>query len=302
LKKIVSILILVLACQFSSGQNFFENDSVYNKKRTLGVSIFNGAAWAGSISALQFVWYDDFAKTDFHTFNDSYEWQQMDKMGHFVASWNFARDGGDLYEWSGINHKTASLIGVGYSIGYMTTFELLDGYSADWGFSWSDVAFNSFGSVTYFAQEFFWNEQYVKFKFSAHNSGLADYRPEVLGNDFASRTFKDYNGQTYWMSFNPIHWFAPNSKFPEWINLSLGYGIENQLYGDGSVYILQNGNSQTIFNPYRQYYLSFDVDFEKIPTNKKWLKFILRSINIFKIPFPALEISQGKLNFKPFYF
>lgn len=283
-------------------QNFFENDSVYNKKRTIGVSVFNGTAWAGSIAALQFVWYNDFEKSPFHTFNDSREWQQMDKVGHLVTSWNFARAGGDLYEWSGINHKTSSIIGAAYSIGYMTTFELLDAYNVQWGFSWSDVAFNSLGSLTYFTQEFLWNHQYAKFKFSFHNSGLAQYRPNVLGNDFTSRALKDYNGQTYWMSFNPVHWFAPASKIPKWISLSFGYSIQDQLYGDGSVYVLQNGTQQTNFIPYRQYYFSLDVDFEEIPTNKKWLKFIFRTINVVKVPFPALELSQGNLKFRPFYF
>jgi uncharacterized protein YfiM (DUF2279 family) len=302
LKKASIIFLILLTCHVSSGQTLFERDTVFNKKRTLAASIFNAAAWSGSIATLQFVWYDDFSKSSFHTFNDNFEWQQMDKVGHMVTSWHFARAGGDLYEWSGVNHKTASIIGASYSIGYMTTFELLDGYSADWGFSWGDIGFNSLGSFTYFIQEFLWNEQYATFKFSAHHSGLANYRPDVLGNDFASRTLKDYNGQTYWMSFNPIHWFKHDAKFPKWINLSLGYGIEDQIYGDGSVYVLNNGSSQINFNPYRQYYLSLDIDFEKIPTTKKWLKFIFRSINIFKIPFPALEISRGEFLLKPFYF
>lgn len=295
-------IILFCTSLKSSAQNFFENDSVYNKNRTIGVSIFNGTAWAGSIAALQFVWYSDFDKSPFHTFNDSREWQQMDKLGHLVTSWNFARAGGDLYEWSGINNKTSAIIGAAYSIGYMTTFELLDAYNANWGFSWSDIAFNSIGSLTYFSQEFFWNHQYAKFKFSFHNSGLAQYRPNVLGNDFTSRTLKDYNGQTYWMSFNPVHWFAPDSKIPKWISLSFGYSIQDQLYGDGSVYVLQSGAQQTNFVPYRQYYFSLDIDFEEIPTNKKWLKFIFRTINVVKVPFPALELSQGNLKFKPFYF
>lgn len=292
-----------MTCKFQlHAQSLFENDSAFNKKRTIGVSIFDAAAWGGSISALGFVWYADFAKSDFHTFDDNHEWQQMDKVGHMVTSWNFARASGDLFEWSGINHRTAATIGAFYSIGYMATFELLDGYSADWGFSWGDVAYNSLGSLTYWSQEFFWNHQYAKFKFSVHNSGLADYRPDVLGGDFASRTLKDYNGQTYWMSFNPVYWFTTESKIPEWINLSLGYGIEDQLYGDGSVYISQSGNTQLIFSPYRQYYLSFDIDFEAIPVSKPWLKFVMRSLNVIKVPFPALEFSKGGIHVKPFYF
>jgi len=264
--------------------------------------LFNATAWAGSISALYFVWYADFEKSKFHTFNDFHEWQQMDKMGHFYTAWHFARAGGDLYEWSGMGNKYSSIIGAAYSIGYMTTFELLDAKSAAWGFSWGDVAFNSLGSITYFTQEFLWNQQFAKFKFSFHNSNLAEYRPDVLGNSFASRTLKDYNGQTYWMSINPIHWFYKSSKFPKWINLSLGYSINNQLYGDGSVYIFQSGNSQISFTPYRQYFISFDIDFEEIPTNKKWLKLIFRTVNCIKVPFPALEISRGTVQFKPFYF
>ncbi|MBK6527675.1 MAG: DUF2279 domain-containing protein [Crocinitomicaceae bacterium] len=302
MKKTVSIFLFLFVYQFTNAQSFFENDSVFNKKRTIGVSIFDAVAWGGSIGALQFVWYDDFAKSKFHIFDDHQEWQQMDKMGHMITSWNFARASGDLFEWSGINHRTSSIIGAAYSIGYMTTFEMLDGFNAVWGFSWSDVAYNSLGSLTYWSQEFLWNHQYAKFKFSCHNSGLADYRPDVLGSDFASRTLKDYNGQTYWMSFNPVYWFTEKSKIPAWINLSLGYSIEDQLYGDGSIYISQNGNTQMTFAPYRQYYLSFDIDFEEIPVSKPWLKFLLRSINVIKVPFPALEFSEKGIQVKALYF
>jgi uncharacterized protein YfiM (DUF2279 family) len=294
-------LILISAVPLHA-QSLFENDSAFNKKRTISVSIFDAVAWGGSIGALQFVWYDDFAKSKFHTFDDHHEWQQMDKMGHMVTSWNFARASGDLFEWSGINHRSASIIGAAYSIGYMTTFEMLDGFNADWGFSWSDVGYNSLGSLTYWSQEFLWNHQYAKFKFSFHNSGLAEYRPDVLGSDFASRTLKDYNGQTYWMSFNPVYWFTEESKIPAWINLSLGYSIEDQLYGDGSIYISQNGTSQMTFAPYRQYYLSFDIDFEEIPVSKPWLKFLLRAVNVVKVPFPALEFSEKGIQVKPLYF
>ena len=218
------------------------------------------------------------------------------------TAWTFGRSVGDLYEWSGLDHKKSSLIGAGYSIGYLTTFEFLDAYNVGWGFSWSDVGFNTLGTMTYWGQEYFWNKQYVHFKFSAHPTELAQYRPEVLGSDFASRMFKDYNGQTYWMSFNPIYWFKKESKVPEWINLSLGYSIEDQLIGDGGTYVITDGTNQQTFTPYRQYYLSFDINFEAIPTDRRWLKLVFRGLNFLKVPFPALELSQGKLGFRPFYF
>lgn len=279
-----------------------ENSESFNKKRTVGVSIFNGVAWGGSISALQFVWYKDFEKSKFHFFNDSHEWLQMDKMGHLTVSWLMARSAGDLYEWSGINHKKAALLGAGYSFAYMTTFEMLDAYNVDWGFSMSDLGFNAFGSMSYGIQEYFWDKQFFKIKFSDHQSGLAHYRPEILGSDWTSQMLKDYNGQTYWASFNPFHWFNPNSKVPKWINFSIGYGINDQLIGDGGTYVIQDGNNQLTFEPYRQVYFSLDIDLEEIPVSSPFLKLVFRSLNIIKVPFPALELSRGNLQFHPFYF
>jgi uncharacterized protein YfiM (DUF2279 family) len=297
-----TVLIILLFFAHDSHSQFLEPSDSLNKKRLLGVSIGSGALWGGSIAGLYYVWYKDFPKSGFQVFDDSHEWQQMDKLGHMYSAWAMGRSIGDFYEWSGLDHKKSSLIGAGYSIGYLTTFELLDAYNEGWGFSWSDIGFNTLGTMTYWSQEYLWNKQFVHFKFSAHPTELAQYRPEVLGSDFASRMFKDYNGQTYWMSFNPIYWFKKESKVPEWINLSLGYSIEDQLIGDGGTYILTGGTNQQTFTPYRQYYLSLDVNFEAIPTDRRWLKLIFRGLNFFKVPFPALEMANGKLGFRPFYF
>jgi Predicted periplasmic lipoprotein (DUF2279) len=300
--KFILLLGITIGISYSAKSQFLEPADSLNKKRLLGVSLLGASAWAGSISGLYFVWYKNFPKSKFHFFDDSKEWQQMDKMGHLYTSFHFGRFVGDLYEWSGLDHKKASLIGAGFSLGYMTTFELLDGTSAQWGFSWSDMAFNTLGTMTYWGQEYFLNQQYVQFKFSSHPTDLAQYRPEILGSSFASRLLKDYNGQTYWMSFNPVHWFKKDSKIPKWINLSFGYSINNQLIGDGGTYIITDGTTEQTFTPYRQLFFSFDVNFEAIPTKSRLLKLVFRGLNFIKVPFPALEISQGKLGFKPFYF
>lgn len=297
---VIFTLFLIMGQTYQVRAQFLKPADTLNKKRVLGVSLSGAAAWTGSIAGLYFVWYKDFPKSGFHTFDDSREWQQMDKVGHMYSSIQFGRFVGDLYEWSGLDHKKSAIIGAGFSIGYMTTFEFLDATNEQWGFSWSDVGFNTLGTATYFAQEYFWDEQFVHFKFSAHPTDLAQYRPDLLGNDFASRMLKDYNGQTYWMSFNPIHWFKKDSKFPKWINMSLGYGINNQLIGDGGTYVDVSSNQS--FTPYRQYFLSFDVNFEAIPTESRLLKLVFRGLNFIKVPFPALEMSQGKLGFRPFYF
>lgn len=284
------------------GQPLLVPADTLNKPRFIGVTATGLGLWGGSMAALQFVWYDDFEKTKFHTFDDSKEWGQMDKMGHLYTSFQVSGVVSDLYQWAGVRRKKAAIIGAAYSLGYMTTFEILDGYNSAWGFSWSDMGFNVLGTLTQTAQTYFSNDAYVNLKFSFHNSGLAGYRPAVLGNDFASRTLKDYNGQTYWLSFNPFTWFQSETKIPKWLNLSLGYSIEDQLLGDGGTYFITDGTNQQVFKPYRQCYLSFDVDFEQIPTQSKVLKLIFKGLNTIKVPFPALEYAQGKLQFRPFYF
>lgn len=300
--RYVLLILLFVGASASNAQHFLEPAETFNKKRAIGVSAAGATAWVGSITALHFVWYKDFPKSGFHTFDDSREWQQMDKVGHLYTSWQFGRFVGDLYEWTGLDHKKASLIGAGFSVGYMTTFELLDATNEQWGFSWSDVGFNTLGTLTYWSQEYFWNHQYCHFKFSAHDSGLSQYRPNVLGNSFASRLLKDYNGQTYWMSFNPIEWFKSDSKIPKWINLSFGYSINDQLVGDGGTFVYTDNSQSLSFTPYRQYFLSLDINFEAIPTQSRLLKVVFRGLNCLKVPFPALEFSQGKLGFRPFYF
>lgn len=301
-KRFLFFAFLSCFCISSNTQSFLTPADTLDKKRVIGVTATGATLWVGSTLALQHVWYSDFEKTKFHFFNDSHEWNQMDKMGHFYTANHFAGMVDDLYKWSGVNHKKSALIAAGYSFGYLATFEMLDAYNATWGFSWADIGFNALGTLNYCTQAYLWDEQFVHFKFSVQNSGLADYRPNLLGNDFASRTLKDYNGQTYWMSFNPFHWTKKESKIPKWINLSLGYGINDQLIGDGGTYVVNNGSEQFSFTPYRQYYLSLDVDFQAIPTKSRLLKLLFRSLNVIKVPFPALEFSQGKLSFNPLYF
>ena len=43
----------------------------------------------------------------------------------------------------------------------------------------------------------------------------------------------------------------------------------------------------------RQFYLSLDIDFTKIPVKSNALKAFLEMINIIKIPFPAVEFNTG---------
>ncbi len=56
------------------------------------------------------------------------------------------------------------------------------------------------------------------------------------------------------------------------------------------------------YRPYRQYYLSMDIDLTKIKTRRKFVKTLGFLMNSVKIPAPALQISKNGVDFKPFYF
>ncbi|MGV3630480.1 MAG: DUF2279 domain-containing protein [Bacteroidota bacterium] len=285
-----SAVILVLCLPFGAKtQSFFENDSVFNKKRCIGVTALNSAVGAGSIIALQSVWYSDYEKTPMHSFNDSRNWLQMDKAGHVYASYHFNELVAKTYRWSGMNRKKSALLGAAYGWGYQFGIELLDGRSSGWGFSWSDVTANTLGTVLYTAQEFAFEKQIFKVKFSYWPSDVAQYRPKVLGSNFQERLLKDYNAQTYWLTFSPFA-FRKNSSFPKWIGLALGYSVHDKLVGDQEVYTAEGG--QTFYSK-REFILSLDLDVKELPIRKKWLKAVLSPFNSIKIPFPALVWRGG---------
>lgn len=283
-------------------QSFFDNSIELNKKRMLTVSSAHALLWGGSIGTLYNVWYKNFPKTSFHFFDDSNEWQQMDKLGHIATSYQLTRTTTDLYKWTGLKPKTSALIGGTFSFSYLLSFEILDAYNKNWGFSWSDIGANTSGILLYSVQDFFWNKQFVRPKFSYHASKLAQYRPQLLGGNKIESLLKDYNGQTYWLSFNPVGIINSTLKFPKWLNISIGYSINNQLIGDGGTFVVSNEAEQLSFTPYRQFYLSLDIDWEQIPVKSKVLKLVFRGLNMIKLPFPAIEFSNSGVKGHGVYF
>ncbi|MEN9997354.1 MAG: hypothetical protein RI922_344 [Bacteroidota bacterium] len=296
-EKMIFLFFILFHSSLNAQENFFTKSNSLNTKRIVITSSSIGTVWASSIIGLQQIWYSNVAKSDFHTFNDSKNWMQMDKAGHVYTANKISQLSGDLYKWSGMKRKKAAVLGSCIGLGYQTSLELLDAYSVDWGFSWADMTANTAGSLIYLGQELAWNEQRLLLKFSYHPTEFAALRPEVLGANFQERLLKDYNGQTYWLSFNPLL-FTKNSKVPNWICLSIGYSANAKLVGDSDVFT----SGTTIYKAKREYLLSFDVDFSRLPIKKSWLKALVKQFNYIKVPFPALILSDGKLRASGIYF
>lgn len=303
--RAVSIIIIFIFSGIFYGQNatFFQNSDTLNKRRFRGVLLVESLAATASISLLNEIWYKDYPHSKFHTFDDSREWLQLDKMGHATTSYYMGLSGIELMKWSGVKGKKRSLIGGSIGLIYLIGVEFLDGKSAEWGFSYSDILANTLGAALVIGQDIGWQEQRIRLKISAHLTNYAQYRPNLLGNSFTERLLKDYNGQTIWLSGNIGSFLPESSKFPKWLNLAIGIGGEEMISGEKGVLVNYNGKEiSNDYKRYRQYYLSFDVDLTKIKTKQRWLKMIQSSFGLIKVPFPTLEFSQKGLKFHPLYF
>lgn len=313
-----SLFILLLLCSKSmfaqdqpARKPFLNYSDTLAPKRLKLVSAVQGTVWAGSLLALNQAWYSQYDRGPFHLFNDSGEWQQIDKIGHAYSAYWLAESSSSMFRWSGVKHQNATLYGAGMGIAYLSVIEILDGFSSKWGFSLADMGANLSGSALYAGQELAWQEQRIQFKFSAHR---VDYNEVELfkrannlyGKSFAERTLKDYNGQTYWLSVNPWS-FAKNSKLPRWLNLAVGYGAHGMLGGYTNTWIDDETSLQhtrTDVTRYRQFYFSPDIDLSKIKIRGKYPK-VLKLLNGLKIkfPLPTLEYNtKGEFKFHAIYF
>jgi uncharacterized protein YfiM (DUF2279 family) len=274
-----------------------EGDSTaINKKRLQIVLIGTGAAYGASLIALNEAWYKQ-QRTSFHFFNDNSEWNQVDKAGHFYSAYQLSRVGKELFLWTNMSDRQSAIWSTAMSQIFMMTIDIFDGFSAEYGFSWGDITANLLGGGLFLGQELIWQEQKIKVKYSFHHTDYAPLRPELLGGTYLEEILKDYNGHTYWLSFDVYGLANKNAKIPSWLNIALGYGAEKMLYGH------EYENNEYGYESYRQFYLGIDFDLSHIKTQSKFLKGILFIADMVKLPAPALEYNtNNKFNFHWLYF
>jgi len=271
-------------------------DDTVSKGRRIILGTATAGLAAGSLIYLNQAWYQQYASSGFHFFNDDNEWLQMDKVGHAFTTYQTGRLMMDAMKWCGFRRKKQIWIGGLSGFAYMTVIEVMDGYSEGWGFSWGDMGANAAGAMLAMGQRAAWDEQRIQLKFSYHRSDYAQYRPDLLGKSYSERLLKDYNAQTYWLSVNIASFLRKDTRFPKWLNVAVGYGADGMIGAryNNVVVMDENGNTKD-FPRYRQVYLSLDADLTKIRTRSKFLKSVFNCLNVVKIPFPNLELSQGRV-------
>jgi hypothetical protein len=217
----------------------------------------------------------------FHFQEDLIYGKNVDKVGH---AWGAAFCSFVLtksYRWAGISEETSIWIGaIGGSM-FQLYVEFEDGYS-QWGFDRVDAAGDIVGGfyplLQYYVPEF----KNYKIK--------ASYYPRQLGKQGGIPGQKhamldDYEGQTFWLSIKTGRLFP--EIFPKFLNLSVGYSVRNL-------------NNQAI--QYGIVLIAPDVDFTEIfPNSCGFLKTVCETLDYYKFPTPAIQISPKLILFGLYY-
>lgn len=295
----VFIYVLIVAAGILPAATVYgQSDSLINSNKNRKVALYSAAVYGVGLVGLNQLWYKGYERGKLHSFNDNDEWLQMDKVGHAYSTFTLSKLSYELYSHKDKKSRNEALLYSGLSsFAFLTTVEIFDGFSKEWGFSWGDFGANTSGIALFVAQEYFLNQQVVQLKYSFSPTPYSSFRPQVLGSTLLEEAFKDYNGQTYWASIN-LNSIYSRIK-PKWMSVAFGLGADQMIFANQTSSFTEG----KVLNAQRQYYLSLDVDWEQIETKKLWLKWVFKVANCIKIPAPSVEFSkEDNIQFKALYF
>jgi len=274
---------------------FIKNSKAQSDSLSLNKLVLSGTAiYTSSMYGAYHLWYKNVDKTNFHWHNDNAVWMQMDKVGHSYSTYHISLFLSDNLKY---HSKDYALFSSLYALLLMNTIEIYDGHFDGWGASWGDLIANASGASLFYIQERLWNEQRIMFKFNFIPSSIAQYNLSQLGDSFFKQLLKDYNAQTYWLSFNPVSFSELN--IPQWLNVAVGYGANGMTGARHNIptYL------PTDFNRDREFYISLDVDMRRINTRSKRFNKILKVLSFIKIPAPTVIYTKTNgLKFIPIYY
>jgi hypothetical protein len=283
--------------QFSPSVN--KPDTIV-KPRLYGIIGSGTGLYLGGLSYLSFVWYKDHERVPFHFYDDSRGYLQMDKFGHAYAAYWESYAAYQALRWAGLDKRKALLWGGPVGFLFQLPIEVFDGLYEGWGFSWWDVGANAFGSALFSFQQALFDDQVMLMKFSYSPSGYPKYH-HMLGETELQSFFLDYNGHTHWLSVN-LRDISGIEAVPPWLNVAFGYSANGMIkeFENPTWY---RGQPFPHLERYRQFLFSLDIDLTKIPARRKWVRTTLKTINLIKIPFPAIEYNRvDGVKFNPLYF
>jgi hypothetical protein len=229
----------------------------------------------------------------FHFTEDWVYALQVDKIGHAYGAYLCSHVATEGLLVSGVSANTAHIAGTALGLGYQTYIEVEDGFAHDWGFCPSDFYFDVAGATLYLSQWFIPVMQNFTLKWQYTDAAWLDKPVMKRERNFLD----DYNSSTFWMSINVHNLLAEKYKkyWPSWLNLAVGFGAD-AIDAD----VVPNGPPDQLIH--RRYVIGFDYNFvELLPDGIPFWMWIKQSLNYFKLPAPAIEITENGVKFFMIY-
>jgi hypothetical protein len=229
----------------------------------------------------------------------------VDKCGHFYGAYMASYVFSETLMECGFSYDAATIWGSSIGLSYSTYIEILDGFGVTWGFSPSDFYSDVLGAAFFVGQHYFpvlqnFTPKFMYFPADLH--GDETRMPHAMFND-------DYSSQTFWLSVN-VHNLLPEQLkkyWLPWLELSVGYTARNIV--DVFHYPELKEKYKDITDVKREYVwgsprfiIALDYDLVKIiPDTGDFWNWLRQSINLFKLPSPAIEFSNSKTRFYLIY-
>lgn len=291
---------------FTSINSLHSQDTAfYTKSRKRNAWIGLTIVTVGTHAALYKTWYSKEQQRSFHWVDDNKNWLQIDKAGHVFGAYFAATAASAAFRYSGYSKKKSALLGAGFSLAFQMPIEYFDGKSSNWGASTGDMIANAAGTLFAGIQNWHWGSARIPIRLTFRPSPYPALRPEMLGSNTPTRMLKDYNGQTYWIDFNPERLKACPGFWPRWLGFNLGYGAEGMLGGDDNIWKDADGQVQDYrhITRNRQYYIGPSISLGYLKKHpKKAVRVLAHITDKVRIPLPVLEFTgKNKVTFHPLY-
>ena len=224
-------------------------------------------------------WWDN-DSSHFHFENDFDYALNLDKFGHFAAGVILGESFYEGYRWAGIPEFRSYLFAGLSAMATHIAIDVKDGFSPAWGFSIFDVLSGTLGGFLPMAERYVPIFKYVDLKWSywintTYYYDKTTHRGEAIFTD-------DYVNQTFWASFKPYRLLpAPARKYyPSWLAFAVGLSIDEKamdFHADDK-------------DRHREVYLAFDYDLEAFRPQSRWARTLIKYLNYFKLPAPAIQV------------
>lgn len=275
---------------------FFGNTPRYETDIQALPTIALGVGYASLAVSLHIIqtnawWSGD--RGSFHIVEDWETVNQVDKCGHMYSGYMMSSLLSNMLMDCGFSQEPAVLIGSGMGLAYQTYVEVEDGFAKHWGFSPSDAYANIAGAGFHVAQ------YYVPFlqNFTPRWSYVpAEWVGDRTINERPRTFIDDYNSATFWLAVN-VNNLLPQSAeslWPDWLMLSVGYGIRN--YG-----ILDDTGAYLPLKS--RFMIGLDYDWVKIIPESRIgiVNFLRQCLNNIRLPGPTLEFGPDGTQFRVLY-